>query len=247
MNEYTAPRFIDLPIDQVIVAGRHRKHYSRIPELADSIARMGVLQRIADYRLVFGGRRLTAYGYLGWTTIPVCIVYTLTDAYQMLQAEAAENTCREKLLISETVSLAEALLPLEEKCARKRKAHQDAAAPGNLPHAGRAKDIVASEVGLSRRTLTKAMEVVKAARQDPAIHSDLVEWMDRTGKVDGAYRELRVRRGEVISHPRSSLTFQYDKRGQLHGPKGLERQHVVALKELLPQLEMELAKAEETD
>jgi N6-adenosine-specific RNA methylase IME4 len=44
---------------------------------------------------------------------------------------------------------------------------------------------------MSGRTLEKATQVVSAAQQDPEKYSHLVEKMDRKGKVDGAFRELR--------------------------------------------------------
>jgi hypothetical protein len=64
---------------------------------------------------------------------------------------------------------------------------------GNLPEgpAGDTRDQLAQHVGMSARTLDKATAVVNAARQDPENFLPVVEEMDRTGKVDAAYRGVK--------------------------------------------------------
>jgi N6-adenosine-specific RNA methylase IME4 len=47
-------------------------------------------------------------------------------------------------------------------------------------------------VGLSGRTYERAKAVVEAAREEPGRYGKLQEAMDRTGKVSGAYRRLRI-------------------------------------------------------
>ncbi|MDY0307642.1 MAG: hypothetical protein RBR18_14515 [Desulfovibrionaceae bacterium] len=61
---------------------------------------------------------------------------------------------------------------------------------------GRASDHVASALGASGRTYEKAKAVVTAAEADPDL-APLVAQMDRTGKVDGAYKQL-VRQPAVL-------------------------------------------------
>jgi hypothetical protein len=64
---------------------------------------------------------------------------------------------------------------------------------GSLPEAvkGDTRDKVAAVVGVSGRTYQKAKAVVEAAEKYPAKYHHLVEKMATSGKVDGAYRELR--------------------------------------------------------
>ena len=51
-------------------------------------------------------------------------------------------------------------------------------------------------VGTSGKTLENAKEVVEAAAEDPERFGHLVEDMDRTGKVTGAYRKLKQARDD---------------------------------------------------
>jgi hypothetical protein len=55
---------------------------------------------------------------------------------------------------------------------------------------GRAADRAAKATGMARRTLEKAEAIVDAAEAEPAKFGPLLEQMDRSGKVDGAYRKL---------------------------------------------------------
>jgi hypothetical protein len=112
-------------------------------------------------------------------------------------AEATENSSRADLVISARVRLAKVLKPDAEREAERRKTYgkamegEERADPGtNLPH-GRAMDIVAAEVGLSRTSLRQATAVYDAAAEDPEQHGDLLEEMDKAKKVYGAYMKLQ--------------------------------------------------------
>jgi hypothetical protein len=56
-----------------------------------------------------------------------------------------------------------------------------------------AADFVADFLGRDRRTLAKAAAVVEAAAKDPARYGDLLAEMDRTYRIDPAYRRLMSR------------------------------------------------------
>jgi hypothetical protein len=103
----------------------------------------------------------------------------------------------------EAVAIARALEPLEREEAKKRQStlNNPDLASGNLPEAekGRARDKLAAAVGLFERTLQKAMRIVEAAEQEPERYGPLVEEMDRTGKVDGVYKEF-ARQQQRIRH-----------------------------------------------
>jgi N6-adenosine-specific RNA methylase IME4/ParB-like chromosome segregation protein Spo0J len=178
-----------LPIGSIQVEHRFRKDLGDLDALAESIAEIGLLHPIVvtpDHRLVAGQRRLEACQRLGWAAVPVHIV-ALDD---IRRGEFAENTCRQDFLPSEMVAIAKALEPAEKAAARERMidAH---ASPVRFSEQdrGEAKEKVASFVGVSRPTLEKAAKVVEAAEADPQ-YVPLVAEMDRTGRVDGAYRKL---------------------------------------------------------
>lgn len=83
--------------DSIIVDGRYREDLGDIAGLADSIRKVGLLQRIVvtpDGRLVAGVRRLEALKSLGWHEIPVQVAHSLDSAAELLQAERDENVCR---------------------------------------------------------------------------------------------------------------------------------------------------------
>src|SRR5258708_5733826 len=56
------------------------------------------------------------------------------------------------------------------------------------------KDKIARYLGVGRTTIERAEAVVDAAEQEPEAYGYLVEQMDRSGKVAGAYRRLEVLR-----------------------------------------------------
>jgi hypothetical protein len=77
---------------------------------------------------------------------------------------------------------------------------------------GRAADRAAKATGMARRTLEKAEAIVDAAEVEPKKYGKLLDEMDRTGRVNGAYRRLKVaRQAEGI------LTWAKDKMGMVTG------------------------------
>ncbi len=196
-------------IADIQVGNRCRRDLGDIEGLAASIADVGLLQLPVvtdEMRLIAGQRRLEAMRSLGLVETPAHIAVDLQDALTCLRAERDENTCREALRPSEEVAQAERLRSLEEAEAKKRQAAAQAkpgegkAGAGNFPapaEKGRTRDKVAQAVGgRSGRTEEKARAVVEAARQDAAF-VPLVEQMDRTGKVDPAYRKLKAKQDEA--------------------------------------------------
>lgn len=87
---------------------RVRKDFGDIAALAASIDEIGLLQPIgidADYRLVFGERRLRAFQQLGRDTIPTRIV----NIESLVRGEYAENEIRKDFTPSERVEIGRAL------------------------------------------------------------------------------------------------------------------------------------------
>jgi len=189
------------PLERIIVGSRYRKDIGDLEELAASIIRIGLLQPIVvrgDGLLIAGLRRLEAVRLLGWDSVPVHVV----NLEEAAQGERDENVVRKGFLPSEAVAIARALEPAEKEAARRRQAtagpEQGKGAKvsggGKLPQPvrGKTRDRVARYCGMSGRTLDKAVAVVEAAEADPDRFGRLVDDMDRTGRVDGVFRRLKV-------------------------------------------------------
>lgn len=206
-----------LDINHIVVGDRHRKDFGDIEALAASIKSVGLLSPIvvdANNRLVAGHRRLKALQKLGWPSAPVRRVRQINDAVTALKAERDENTCRKDFTPSEAVALGMALEEMERPKAEERKA---SAGKANLPTVsggespplttkGKTRDIVAPAVGMKPSRYAHAKTVV-AAQNDPdpdvaAAAKEATEDMDRTGRVETAYRKVRAARGETTTKDR---------------------------------------------
>jgi N6-adenosine-specific RNA methylase IME4/ParB-like chromosome segregation protein Spo0J len=189
---------LSLPIDSIIVGERHRRDLGDIAALAESIAEVGLLQPIAvtfDGHLIAGARRLRAVEMLGWKTIPYTPIPINLD--QIVRGEFAENTCRKDFTLSEAVAIKRALEPLEKAAAKERQregGRRGGEGSGKLPEAskGNAADKAAKVTGMARRTLEKAEAIVAAAEAEPEKFGKLKEDMDRTGRVNGVFRRLKI-------------------------------------------------------
>jgi N6-adenosine-specific RNA methylase IME4/ParB-like chromosome segregation protein Spo0J len=199
---------VNVPVSEIVVGDRHRRDLGDIDALAASIHDVGLLQPLVltpDHRLVAGARRLAAVRALGWVKVPVRVVNGLADAVKQLRAERDENVCRKDFTPSEAVAVAATLEALERPEAEKRKksgTNQHTEPSGKLPEGskGQVRDKAAGAVGMSGRTLEKAKAVVEAARKNPEKYGKLKEQMDRSGKVNGAFKRLQVaRKAEAIA------------------------------------------------
>lgn len=212
---------IELDIDRIVVERRFRRDVGNVEALAASIAQLGLLQPIvvtADHSLVAGARRLHACRLLGMSKVVCCVAAAFADTWALLVAEVQENTCRKPFLPSEAVRAAEELLPLAAGAAWRRMAHRvDIAEAQKFTQSGEALSQIAILVGMSRPTLSKAMEIVETAREEPQKYEDLIQQMDRTGKVNGAYLEMRRRQGRARKPAAAaSVTIQFDNNGVLN-------------------------------
>jgi len=185
-------------IDEISVGFRYRRDLGDVRALARSIEEVGLLHPVVvtpDGRLIAGRRRLEACRLLGWRDVPVTVV----DLLQAARGEAHENFVRKDLLPSEIVALKRAIEPLERKEARLRQGLRSDLAVEEGAAAGDARDKIARYLGVGRTTIERAEAVVEAAEDDPDEYGPLVEQMDRSGKVSGAFRRLQVlRQAEMI-------------------------------------------------
>jgi ParB-like chromosome segregation protein Spo0J len=181
-------------VSEIIVGTRHRKDMGDIRALATSIREVGLLHPIVirpDGTLIAGARRLAAVQELDWRRIPVRVV----DVDSIALGEAAENLQRKDFTPSELVAIGAAV---EER--ELAKARQLAGKPlpetfGKDRHDNETSSRVAAPLGFSGRTYEKARTVVEAANDNEKF-APLVEEMDRTGKVNGAFKKLRQLQGE---------------------------------------------------
>lgn len=177
-------------IVDVVVGERHRKDMGDLDGLAQSISEIGLLHPIVvtpDNRLIAGQRRLEACKRLGWDCIPATVV----DLQNLAIGERDENMARKDFAPSEAVAIAKALEPYERAAAKERQRSHSDAGYAKFTDPAPARDRVATAVGMSRPTLTKAQAVVEAAEAEPEKYAPILEQMDNTGKVDRAYKELQ--------------------------------------------------------
>jgi N6-adenosine-specific RNA methylase IME4 len=180
-------------IADIQIGYRYRKDLGDVRLLANSIAEVGLLHPVVvtpEGRLIAGQRRLEACRKLGWTEIPATVV----DLFQAARGEAHENLVRKDLLPSEIVALKRAIEPLERREARERQGARADLAPGSAGDSGDARDKIARYLGVGRTTIERAEAVVEAAEEEPEEYGHLIEQMDRSGKIAGAYRRLEVLR-----------------------------------------------------
>jgi hypothetical protein len=187
------------PIDRIIVGDRHRRDLGDIEGFARRIADVGLLNPITvrpDGTLVAGERRLRAIKLLGWTKVPVHIV----DIDEVVRGEFAENVDRKDFTPSELVAIGEASECAERKAAKARQREAGRTkASGNVPEAGDTRDKIGKRLGISGRTYERAKAVVDAAEAEPEKYGKLLEDMDRTGRVNGVYRRLKIfKQAELI-------------------------------------------------
>jgi len=184
-------------IDLIQIGFRYRKDLGDLRSLAGSIAEVGLLHPVVvtpEGRLIAGRRRLEACRLLGWTEIPVTVV----DLLQAARGEAHENFVRKDLLPSEIVALKRAIEPLERREARERQGdradlrHPATVAERHGSDPGEVRDKIARYLGVGRTTIERAEAVVEAAEEYPDEYGYLMEQMDRSGKVAGAFRRLEV-------------------------------------------------------
>ena len=187
---------VGLPIKNIQIGRRHRKDMGNVRVLADSIAEVGLLHPVVvteDHKLIAGQRRLAACKMLGWRDVPVNVV-PLTE---IVRGEFAENIVRKGFLPSEIEAIRRALEPQEKKAAKGRMA--EGGKGGKLSTPSRARDKVAAVAGISGRTLDKIRDVCDAAEAEPERFGKLKDDMDRTGRVNGPHKRLKVaRQAEAI-------------------------------------------------
>jgi ParB/RepB/Spo0J family partition protein len=183
-------------VEAIQIGTRHRRNMGDVDTLAASMREIGLLHPIVvrpDGMLIAGERRLRAARQLGWKEIPATVV----DLDAVVKGEFAENLHRKDFTLSEAVAIKRALEPIERAAAKKRML---AGKPSEkFSEGGNALDKVAAVVGKHRTTLAKAEAIVDAAEAEPERFGKLLADMDRTGRVNGVFRRLKIaKQAELI-------------------------------------------------
>lgn len=192
-----------VPINLIDSGHRFRQDAGDIAALAQSIQKLGLLHPIVvangymgRFTLICGQRRLLAFKELHCVEIPVRIV----DLDNPLVAEHDENECRKPFTPSERVAIATAIEEAETKKAKKKKEGVEKFSTRKTQaqrDADRPTSRAAKAVGMSRPTYEKAKAVVEAAEKDPEL-APIVEEMDRTGKVEPAFRKVAKKVAKAV-------------------------------------------------
>jgi ParB/RepB/Spo0J family partition protein len=196
------PKAYLFKISDIVVGTRYRRDMGDIAGLAASIKELTLLHPIVvrpDGVLVAGERRLRAAKLLGWETIPVTVV----DLDEIVRGEFAENACRENFTPSEINAIRRALEPIERAAAKNRMSEAGKGVENFHTLTGKTRDKIGNFAGVSGRTIDKIAEVCDAAEAEPERFGHLVEEMDRTGKVDRAYREIKQARAREAYEERA--------------------------------------------
>lgn len=159
---------------------------------------------------------MSAYRLLGRETIPANLANTLSELADLVAAECDENTCRKDFTPEEAVAIGLRIEEVSIQVAIERQ-RTGKSPDGTAGGRGKKKNLMATchkvcskedavsstvaakAVGMSRHTYERAKEVVAAAQAEPD-KQPLVEEMNRTGKVNGAFKKLKVeKQAEAIA------------------------------------------------
>jgi len=187
-------------IDDIIIGEWHRRELGDIDALAESIRENGLIHPIVvtpKGELLAGLRRLEACKKLGWRLVTVRRI----DPDCPLRIEADENAVRKSFTPSEAVEIGGTLEPILRKRAQDRQregGRSGGKASGKLPEAskGETRELIARAVGLSASSFEKVRKAVQAGEENPEKSWPIIEEMDRTGNVDGAFRAIKRMRQE---------------------------------------------------
>ena len=198
----------EMDISSISIGSRVRKDMGDIAALAASIEKHGLLHPPAvtsNGLLIAGYRRIQACASIGLKTVPVRII----DVSDLLSAERDENEVRKAFTPSEAVAIARVIeqdLKARAKAnlssgakARWAKEKGESMPVGDSPTGmqQKSRSSASAAVGMCDQRYRQAKEIVEAAEQDAEKFGDIVETMDASNNVHGAFTELRRRRDKL--------------------------------------------------
>jgi ParB family chromosome partitioning protein len=174
----TSGEFHSFPISEIKVdrEGRQRRKLSKIPEMANSINRIGLINPLVvtrEFLLVAGERRLEACRSLGWTHVACQYIDELDPRGQRI-VELSENLKRVDL-------------PWQDQCMAVAELHnlymEEYGAWSDKNPDGWTQEKTASEIGLSPGMISQYLKV----------HPDLVRGDPEIAKADKISSARRIR------------------------------------------------------
>ncbi|WP_294179624.1 ParB N-terminal domain-containing protein [uncultured Schumannella sp.] len=222
MSRHTGHIELDRTVASIIIGNRHRTDLGDLTELAESIARDGLLQPLTvtiDGVLVCGARRLAAIKLLGWRTVSVWVRSGVSGRLGHLLAEQDDNLLHKDLTPSEKTALYRELKTLMAEDAARRQAATRFSAqnqPGNdgvgkfpapSEAAGRASEQAAAMIpgGASYKTLDK-IDYLRQVAEDPDLPATVraeaaaeVERINAGAPVHPGFERTRAAVAEVTS------------------------------------------------
>jgi N6-adenosine-specific RNA methylase IME4 len=178
-------------LEQIKIGKRHRKDYGDVAALARSIDERGALLQpivIDEHNtLIAGERRIRAWQLSKFKDLPIPVHVVRIDA--IIAGEWDENAQRKDFTPSEASAIRDEIEKKLKVLAKQRMLSGKRAAAADKGEAG---EKASAFTGKSRRTLDKAKEIVEAAKQNPKKFGPLKAAMDKTGRVDGPHKRLKV-------------------------------------------------------
>lgn len=186
-----------LSVDQIDASAGIRENLGDLQPLRASVNKHGLYRPFIvtnQGKLICNHRLLQAAKEEGIENVPV-VTSAVEDAVAQLELQLQDNLHR-PYSPSERVKAARLLLPSYSERAKARQGSRTDLHPGNFPKGedGEALDRIARLLGVSRKTLAREMAVCEAAEADPDTFGELREKMDQTGRVNGLYKEMVLRR-----------------------------------------------------
>jgi len=160
-----------LPIDSITVPGTRMRPLGDVSALAESIAQNGLLNPITvarDGRLISGLHRLEACKLLGWTDIPVNV--TDLEGMRAELAEIDENFVRSDLTILQKADHLARRAEIVENLGMRAPSHRAKKGVTVTPFTTTAD--MASEMGMSKRTAQRLLQIAKINPRVKAVITD---------------------------------------------------------------------------
>lgn len=162
------------PISSIQVGDRRREDLGDIQGLADSIQRYGLLHPIViddAGNLVAGGRRLRACQQLGWDSVPVRQLGTLTET-ELREIELEENLRRKDLTDHERMKNMLALAEVAAQALREEARFLPKLSEnpkGGRPDKPDSEAKVAERIGISQQSLNRLKQQDAAIKAHPQL------------------------------------------------------------------------------
>lgn len=189
-----------LSISEIVVDERIRKSLGDIDALATDMRVNGqivpITVRIADdgrYHLVAGFRRMKAMEMNGETEIEAYVIVE-DDEEMLLLKEISENEIRETFTRTERMSYIRRLDEIEGKKANDRKLatlNNSTVEVKNSAQRGKARDIVAEQVGISHDTIAREKKIIE--HKDEIDPEDFKNWDEGKLSTNKVFTELKAK------------------------------------------------------